>query len=256
MRVKALGTFSHHGLMSRTTSFQIDDTTLIDCGPGVEDLPTDELLRIDRVFLTHSHADHCQFLPMLADLHASHGGPGFTVVALQETLDALTNHMFNGVMWHDYTRQRLPSGDAVVRLAPTEVGDALPLMDGLVTALPCQHTVPAAGWLVEGPWRALAFTGDSSPCAAFWHWISNVPSLSDVVCELNFPDSMRDFAEQAGHQTPSGIAPFLDLMPPNIQLWVSHMERGHEQAILDDLAARAPAMMQVEALQPDTVIDL
>lgn len=256
MRVKALGTFSHHGLMARTTSFQIDDTTLIDCGPGVEDLPTAELLRIERVFLTHSHIDHCQFLPLLADIHASHDGNGLTVIGLQETLDAMTTHMFNNVLWPDYTRITNSRGTPLIATHAIDVGDSLPLMDGIITALPCEHTVPALGWLVEGPWRALAFSGDSSPCAGFWHWISNVPSLSDVVCELNYPDTLRGFAEKAGHQTPSGIAPFLPLLPPNVQLWVSHMERGHENEILNDVSANSPGMLQIDILQPDTVIDL
>jgi len=256
MRVKALGTFSHHGLMARTTSFQIDESTLIDCGPGVEDLPTEELLRIERIFLTHSHIDHCQFLPVLADIHASHNGRGFTLIALQETLDAIKAHMFNDLLWPASFITPGPDGAALVGFHAMDVGDSLPLTDGIITALPCQHTVPATGWLVEGPWRALAFTGDSSPCPGFWHWISNVPSLSDVVCELNYPDSMKAFAEQAGHQTPSGIAPFLGMLPPNTQFWVSHMERGHENEILNDLSSHTPGMLLIDILQPDSIIDL
>ncbi|MFD2272138.1 MBL fold metallo-hydrolase [Undibacterium arcticum] len=45
----------------------LDDDVLIDAGTGVGDLTLDEMVRIDHVFVTHSHLDHICSIPFLVD---------------------------------------------------------------------------------------------------------------------------------------------------------------------------------------------
>ncbi|MEQ1488101.1 MAG: MBL fold metallo-hydrolase, partial [Methylotenera sp.] len=67
MQIKILGCSGGIGGELRTTSMLIDSDILIDAGTGVGDLSLDELLKIDHIFITHSHLDHIAFIPLLLD---------------------------------------------------------------------------------------------------------------------------------------------------------------------------------------------
>lgn len=255
MQLKVLGSAAGIGWPARTTSFLIDDDTLLDCGSGVGELTVEELLCIRRVLLTHSHLDHCNALPLLADVHASHGGPGIVVYSQQETIDALKAHLFNGVLWPDYT-VRPSAAQPWVRCIAMEVGDALPLAGGLATVLPAQHSIPAIGWLLEGRERALAFSGDSGPCTAFWQWIAQVPSLSDVICEVTYPNEQAQEAADYGHMAPAWLLPLRQELPPQVQLWASHLDSAARDSILTQLQADDPVALPIRPLEQGMVIEL
>ena len=67
MKVRVLGCSGAIARDCRTTAFLIDQDTLIDAGTGVGDLTREEMLRIEDVFLTHSHLDHVACLPLMVD---------------------------------------------------------------------------------------------------------------------------------------------------------------------------------------------
>jgi len=254
MRITALGTSGGIGRGTYTTSFLIDDHTLIDCGTGVGTLEVETLLRIERVLLTHSHLDHCGLLPLLADAHATHAGPGVTVYTQQETADALKAHMFSGMLWPDYTR--IPEDAPFVRFETVEVGDSVAIPGGMAGALPANHSIPAIGWLIEGPWRALAFTGDSGPCEAFWHWLKTVPSLTDVITEISYFNAQTNLGERFGHMTAQLLSPFCNDLPNALHLWISHLEPGAEDAMIEEIRRCLPANLDVQQLKHGHVIEL
>ena len=71
MRVRVLGCSGAIARDCKTTSFLIDQDTLIDAGTGVGDLTREEMLRVQDVFLTHSHLDHVACLPLMVDTIAA-----------------------------------------------------------------------------------------------------------------------------------------------------------------------------------------
>jgi len=256
MIVTVLGTACAINKIAPTSSFVVDNCTLLDCGSGVETLTIEQMLKIERVLLTHAHLDHCSALPFLLDCHAKHGGRGITIYSQQETIDSLRNNLFNDDICPDFSQLKNHDGEPLLRFNPIEVGDALPLPDGMATALPAQHKIPAVGWLIEGPWRALAYTGDSGLCPAFWHWAANVPSLCDVICEITYSSGHGEQATAEGHMTPEMLRPMLELVPPNVHVWISHLDGAHKDRILAELRHDAPSSINIAELQLSTVIDL
>jgi cAMP phosphodiesterase len=113
--IRVLGCSGSIAARCHTTAFLLDDDILIDAGSGVGELRLDELARIDHILLSHSHLDHVLSIPLLADsVMKLRQGPGgltdlrpINVYGLPQTLDALRQHLFNGVIWPDFTR--LPS---------------------------------------------------------------------------------------------------------------------------------------------------
>src|SRR3989442_14673653 len=144
MIIRVLGCSGAIAAGCRTTSFLLDGSVLIDAGTGVGDLSLDELARIDHILISHSHLDHVLSIGLLADsvlrLRSAAGRAPIVVHALPQTLQALREHIFNGVIWPDFTR--LPSADApVLEFRPFKVGDTLALDGHRVEVLSAAHTV-------------------------------------------------------------------------------------------------------------------
>ncbi|MDK2122907.1 3',5'-cyclic-nucleotide phosphodiesterase [Parachitinimonas caeni] len=236
MHVKVLGCSAGISEGLRTTSFKLGDHALLDCGTGVGDLSLPELLAIDTVFLTHSHLDHSGFLPFLADAHASHGGPGITVHALPYVTALLRQRLFDGPLWPDYTRQPEPD-HPYIRFQALDFATAIPCGDGTVRALPAQHSVPAVGFLLEGPKAALAFSGDSGPCPAFWAAAAASPKLAHVIVENTFRNQQQTAAERSGHMIANWLPPLAAGIDRPYELWISHLEPGHEAALMAEVQA-------------------
>ena len=108
MQIKILGWAGGIGANLRTTSFLVDDDLLIDAGTGLGDLPLNQMTGIRHIFLTHSHMDHIVGLPLLADsMFGVHEEP-IVVHAQEKTIEALKQHIFNWVMWPDFSELPTP----------------------------------------------------------------------------------------------------------------------------------------------------
>ena len=152
MQIRVLGCSGSIAAGNRTTSFLVDDDILIDAGTGVGDLTLDELARIDHILVSHSHLDHVLSIGLLADSVARRRGaarrPPIEVMALPATIDALRRHVFNGVIWPDFTR--LPDAlHPLLRFVPIEVSQVLAFEDRRIEVLPAAHTVPAVGFALS-----------------------------------------------------------------------------------------------------------
>src|SRR5881628_3521826 len=84
--------------------------------------------RVEHILISHSHLDHVLAIGLLADSvmrqRAAAGRGPIKVHALPETIAALRTHIFNGVIWPDFTR--LPSAERpMLRFEPFAVGDVL-----------------------------------------------------------------------------------------------------------------------------------
>src|ERR1035437_4004974 len=88
----------------RTTSMLVDNDILIDAGTGVADLSLSELSLIDHVFVTHSHLDHIVTIPFIVDTVGGMRAKPLTVYAIPATIEILRNHIFNWIIWPDFTR--------------------------------------------------------------------------------------------------------------------------------------------------------
>ena len=125
MKVKVLGCSGGVNHNVATTSFLIDEDILIDAGTGVCTMPLEKMRRIRHIFITHSHLDHIAAIPLLADtLFDELIGKPIVVHALPETIKALQEHVFNWIIWPDFTE--LPhKTDAVLKLEPMQAGSSI-----------------------------------------------------------------------------------------------------------------------------------
>ena len=173
--IRVLGCSGSIAAGSRTTSFLLDDDVLIDAGTGVGDLTLDELAKIDHILVSHSHLDHVLSIGLLADSVARRrvDAAPIRVHALPGTLAALRAHIFNGVIWPDFTR--LPSAEApLLAFEPFAVGEVVAIGERRIEVLPAVHTVPAVGFAVLAETGAWVFTGDTGPNPALWQRLQSM----------------------------------------------------------------------------------
>ncbi|WP_035060218.1 MBL fold metallo-hydrolase [Andreprevotia chitinilytica] len=223
MRLRILGCSGGIGGANRTTCFLLDDSVLIDAGTGLSALSYKQLQLIDHVFLTHAHLDHIACLPMLLDTVVSSRTMPITVHATTETLDVLKTHIFNWRVWPDFTT--IPSAEApVLQFATMELGETRAVPGGKVTALPAKHTVPAVGYLLESKRGALAFSGDSTDCAAFWDAVNTGPKLDYLILETAFSNREEKIARASRHFSPASMLHAIHGFKQDAEILVTHLK--------------------------------
>lgn len=210
---------------SRTTSFLVDDDIVIDCGTGVGDLPLAALLRIDHVFVTHAHLDHIAALPLLIEAVGELRERPLTVHATPETITILRSHIFNWLIWPDFSA--IPDRTApYLRFAPIAEGESRCLGGRTITALPVCHTVPAVGYCLDSGAGQLVFSGDTTYCAELIAAINACPALRHLIIEAAFPDEQRDLAATSRHLCPSLLQAVLAELTGSPEIHVSHLKPG------------------------------
>ena len=239
MIIQVLGCSGAIAQGCRTTSFLLDGTVLIDAGTGVGDLSLDELARIDHILVSHSHLDHVLAIGLLADSvlrrRTAAQRPPIVVHALPETLAALRTHIFNGVIWPDFSR--LPSVDSpVLAFRPFAVGEMLPIPGHCIEVLSAVHTVPAVGFGVDGGKAGWwIYTGDTGPNPALWQRLSSIP-VAQLVIETAFSDEERNLAQISQHLHPAQLQHELAKLPGSVDVHITHVKPGELDAVMAGIA--------------------
>jgi ribonuclease BN (tRNA processing enzyme) len=240
----------------RTTAFLLDGDVLIDAGTGVGDLPLDALARIDHILISHSHLDHVLSIGLLADsvmrVRHARGGGAIQVHALPETLAALRVHIFNGVIWPDFTR--LPSAEQpMLELVPFAVGDVLTLGGKRIEVLSAAHTVPAVGFGVDGGEAGWwVYTGDTGPNPLLWERLRRM-KVAHLVIETAFSDDERQLARISRHLCPAALGHELAQLPGSVDVHITHIKPGESEAVMSEIG-RLGSPHRIHALEAGQVM--
>jgi len=254
MRVTALGCNGSITGELRTTCYLVDDDILIDAGSGAGDLSLEQAIAIDTVFLTHSHLDHCCFLPMLADAAGNFRTAPLTVYALPETIAALKQHMLNGQLWPDYTVQPTPERP-YIRFYPLRVGETVELDGRRITPLPALHAVPCVGYRLDSGAASLVYSADTTLCEEFWQALNRIDNLKYLLIENTFLNDNAAGAQRSGHMTANLLAQGLRQLQHPVELFIVHMEAGREQDAMREVL-QAAGEFGPQQLQRGQVLEL
>ena len=233
--IKILGCSGGISKDLRTTSLLLDDDTLIDAGTGVGDLSLEALKKIDQVFLTHSHLDHICSVAFLVDAVGALRSQPLKVYGLKETLEALKQHIFNNVIWPDFTR--IPSLEKpFLTLHEISLAQTVALGRRSITALPVHHSIPAVGYQIDSGSGKLIFSGDTGPCEEFWSAINQMDHVRHLIIENSFSDSNIALAEISGHFCSGLLARDLkQLHNTNFRIWITHLKPESADKVMSEL---------------------
>ncbi len=254
MKLTVLGCSGGIGSGRHTTCLKVDDDVLIDAGSGITTLDFEQLVAIDRVFLTHAHLDHVLGLPLLLDSVGDLRGTPVTVHALPEVLETLATHLFNWRLWPDF--REIPSAEAPwLRFAPLDFGEVFTLKGRTFAPLPANHVVPACGIHLATAAGSLAFSGDTTHSNAFVAALNAIPDLRHLIIETSFENALAEVARASKHHWPDSLVVELQALGVRPEVWITHLKPGNEAAIMNELREAAPGW-GVKALVQGQVIEI
>lgn len=232
MQIKILGCSGGIGESLRTTSFLIDDDVLIDAGTGLGDLPLNQMTGIRHIFLTHSHMDHIAGLPLLADsMFGVHDEP-IVVHALEKTIKALKVHIFNWVIWPDFSE--LPNKDRpCIRFEIMKPGEKITIRKRQFEMIQVNHTVPGVGYCVSDRRSTVAFSGDTTTNDSLWEHLNAYEHVDMLFIESAFANHDLEISRISKHYCPQLLAKDLQKLKHRPQLWLTHFKPGDEDLIYE-----------------------
>jgi 3',5'-cyclic-nucleotide phosphodiesterase len=235
MNLKVLGCAGGIGGRERyTTSLWIDDDILVDAGTGLACLAIDDLLLIDHIFITHSHLDHVAGMALLFDAMSGKRNAPLVVHASETVIAALNSHMFNWLLWPDFTK--IPSQEnPTVRWEPMPAGATVVIGDRSITSHPVNHVVDAVGYWIHNGKKGFLFTGDTASIPHVWEKFRNEAMLEKVIVDCSFANDESDVASKSKHFCPRALIEDVRSMPKSIEFLVYHLKPGQEDRIMHEL---------------------
>ncbi len=246
LAIRVLGPYGGSAPGYRMTCFLIDGETALDAGALTETLPLPAQRRLRRVVLTHAHLDHVASLPFLVENIYGRERP-LELVAPSPVLQALSRHVFNDSTWPDFTK--LPSrARPTIVYRPVAVGSTFRAGSARFTPLPVDHVVPAYGYLVSKPGRAVLFSGDTMPTRRLWAHAARARDLKAVFLEVSFSDAQAAVARASCHLTPSLLLAEVAKAPPRVPVFLYHMKPPSLPRIRREVAAlKEPRLRLLES---------
>ncbi|MGZ5380725.1 MAG: MBL fold metallo-hydrolase [Thermoanaerobaculia bacterium] len=223
MRVRVLGAHGGSSPFHRQTSFLVNGTVCVDAGSLTDALTLDEQARVRAVLVTHAHLDHVASLPFLVENVFGRNGSPLEIVAPEEVLAALREHLFNDALWPDFSR--LPN-DAVPAVTFRTIPTGTPCeVAGLVaTAVPVSHIVPTCGYILEDAGACIVFSGDTGPTEALWKAARARSDVKGFFVECSFPNALQHLADVSKHLTPATLRAEMEKLPSGAPIYLYHMK--------------------------------
>ncbi|MFZ6676295.1 3',5'-cyclic-nucleotide phosphodiesterase [Undibacterium sp. Tian12W] len=217
-----------------TTSLLIDDDILLDAGTGLSRLSVEQLVAIDHVFISHSHLDHVAGLTWLMDAVFGKRDKPVTVHATAEVLHALKTHIFNWIIWPDFST--LPDTDKPsMQYQEMLPGSTLTLGDRLITSHVVDHVPGSVAYWVRAEGKGFLFTGDMASTPALWENLTGQKALSMVIVDCSFPNAEVELALVSKHFCPAALINDIAAVSTEIDFHIYHLKPGQEAQIMAEL---------------------
>ena len=246
MKLRVLGCGGGIGGNQRTTSFLLDQDTLVDAGTGLSELSLTELSVIDHVFITHSHLDHIACLPMMIDSVWMMRDQPITIYAIEETLEIIKQHIFNWKIWPNFSE--IPNVEAPsIRYQTIQLGKAVELSGRRITAVPANHAVPAVGYHLDSGKASLVYTGDTTSNDALWAVVNKIENMRYLIIESSFSNKGKELAVLSKHLCPDLLATEMTKFKRQAEIFITHLKPDELQLIMQEiehcLPDRQPKML-------------
>jgi len=220
----------------RSVGFLVNDEVMVDAGTLVAGLTLEEQKRVKHIILSHLHFDHIKEIPPLVDNINGKVDHQVVVASLSSSIEGLQKHIFNDMVFPNFFDLKGPF-PSILRAQGLEAGKEISVSAGVsVTAIPVNHTVETAGFVIRDDSAAWIYSGDTHHTEEIWRVAAQTPNLKGVFIEVSFPDSMMDMAIKSKHLTPTLLAQeFRKIGKPDLPIFVYHMKPTVRDPIIQEI---------------------
>ena len=198
MKIRFLGVSNAESADNQLVSFLIDEILAVDAGSLTARLPFAAQKKVKAILLSHGHYDHIRDVPAFAFSNPLRTTP---VLAAQETLEILSSHLIDGVIYPQYAGKTSFLKKPALKLVALEPFTPKKVVGYEVVAVPVNHPHNAAGLQITAPdGKSVFYTGDTGPgLSDVWRHIS----AELLIVDLTFPDRLAQTALDSGHMCPA-----------------------------------------------------
>jgi len=196
MEIRVLGAHNVESAESRLTCLLVDGVLAVDAGSLTSGLTLSEQERVKSILLTHRHYDHVRDIAAIG-INASFFERNIRVHAQADTLEALSAHFLNGVIYPDFTK--VPPANPALTFCPLEPLRQQEIEGYAVLAVPTKHAATVGYQITSAEGRSFFYTGDTGPgVSSCWEHVS--PEL--LLIDVTLPNRLEEHAVSSDHLTP------------------------------------------------------
>ena len=201
MELRVVGCHGGDTPKHRTSAFVLDERMALDAGSLTSGLDLKLQFRLQAVLISHAHLDHVRDLATIADNRCQAECEPLLVAATPWTIRVLKKHFFNNLLWPDFSE--IPNKSRpTIQFVPMMKKKPRIIAGYSVRSVMVNHTIESAGFIVETPETAIAYSGDTGPTDRFWELLRETENLKALLMEVSFPNREQKLATVSGHHTP------------------------------------------------------
>ncbi len=204
MKIRFLGTHNEESATTRLVSLIIDGVLAVDAGSLTSELSFADQEKVEAILLSHGHYDHIRAVPAFGFNNSERTTKVF---ATQKTLDILTSHLLDGLIYPKLTEKNGFLEKPALTLYPLEVFSTIEVEGYQVTPLPLNHPVEATGFVIssrsQDGEKTILYATDTGPGLSEL-WAHASPQL--LIIDGTYPNRLEKMAWEAGHLCPKLLA--------------------------------------------------
>ena len=246
--VTVLGAFGTKGENSETTCISLNQYNVMDAGNLIKGLKK-ECADLDTIWLTHSHLDHIIDIAFLLDCYFEDRKKPLRIAALPETIKVLQKHIFNELIWPDFSQIKLNNSECfAMEYFPIEIGKRYEIgHDEFLEPFKTNHTVPSCGYILTKEGTSLAITADTYISDVIWDIVNTRDDIQTLLIECSFPSALEGLAKESKHLTPKILANEVEKLTKEVTLYINHVKESGEGVIKREL-------MNIPSLKHATIV--
>ncbi|MFQ5793298.1 MAG: MBL fold metallo-hydrolase, partial [Acidobacteriota bacterium] len=157
---------------------------------------------------------------------------------------SLRKHMFNDVLWPDFSR--LPAHRSpTLRFREIHDGQPFRVEKLTFTPVPVNHITPTVGFVIRDSKSAVVFTSDTGPTELVWEVANRTKNLKAIITEASFRNEDESLARVSGHMTPELLERELQKVSRRVRVLINHLKPGDRAGMVRQLGALGLKRMEL-----------
>ncbi|MFA6759869.1 MAG: HD domain-containing phosphohydrolase [Sulfuricurvum sp.] len=234
--IKVLGSGGTKTKTEGTTSFLVAKNIAIDAGNILDSLGV-EALKVEHIFLTHTHFDHIVDIPLLLDSCYERRTKPLKVYASKKSIETLKQHIFNNLVWPDFTAIPLSGKkEPSLQFVPIDKGEEIIIDETTIKPFVADHIDGAFGYIISQAGTSYLISGDTHTGCDLSSVLDADPNIKALFIECSFPNRLNEIARKSKHLSPHYLNELLStLKRDDLMIYLYHIKHPYLEEIKEDL---------------------